>query len=150
MEIGMDNSSDPEEANASLAQIGEGASASALVSTPPTLMSAATSASIQAQAHLEMLPTEIQLQIFLKLDFPSALSFCSLSRSFHASFHQRQLPRAEIQRFLSLIENKPRNGGPFRSMGLSCFTCCRVRPHTAFDRREILHRLDNLPMGAHS
>ena len=91
------------------------------------------------------LPMEIQLHIFSDLDFTAALVFCRLSRYHRATFHVRFLPAWEKKRFLSLVENQPRNGGLFRVQGLACFTCCRVRPTDCFEKRQVWPRLERRP-----
>ena len=99
-----------------------------------------------APAALATLPMELQLHILSHLDFPSALAFCRLSRYHRATFHPRMLPAHEKQRFISLVENKPRNGGLFRVQGLGCYSCCRVKPSGSFDRRQIWPRREHLPL----
>ena len=91
------------------------------------------------------LPVEIQHHIFAHLDFPSALVFCRLSRYHRTSFHPRMLPAAEKRRFLSLVENAPRNGGVFRVKGLACFSCCRVKPTQSFESRQIWPSRERCP-----
>ena len=112
---------------------------------PPAGPAEGAATSPDTQLALTTLPVETQLHIFSHLDFPSALVFCRLSRYHRATFHPRMLPAREKQRFLSLVENQPRNGGLFRSKALGCFACCRVRPAACFEKRQIWPSRERLP-----
>ena len=82
--------------------------------------------------NLYTLPTELQHHIVLNLHPSAAIALKQTNRYFHAHISLHRLDPFQVKQYVHEVELRPRHCEDY-----ACFTCCRVRPKSAFTASQL-------------